>query len=272
MFAHSLIALWLSSVALSALAAIGPRPGPVAKSGAACSNNLTRPSRSVFETQLPLYLAEMANGSLELRPEETIYTLCIGANDVGLNELLQGKQAPGMTIVDVVACAMNWNFMFQNMIPLELVPLHVANAYPNRYWTAQRNTTEWSVCRNELTTSGNAIAELMLQALAPTLHGAHLALFDSHSLLADIDNRPHLYLNGTAPQQSTGDAGECTDTVGTDQNRFDELHPSMQAERVVAQDMSDVKHRRTEKWNTGGRRSGTQEDGRLAYPEDTCWT
>ncbi|KAI0793674.1 hypothetical protein C8Q74DRAFT_1243833 [Fomes fomentarius] len=33
-------------------------------------------------------------------------------------------------------------------------------------------------------------------------------------------------------------------------HRFDELHPSMQAERVVAQAMSDVKHRRTEKWTT----------------------
>ena len=60
------------------------------------------------------------------------------------------------------------------MIPLETTPLYAADSYPNRYWTAQRNTTEWSVFMKELTTSGNAIAKLMLQALAPTLHGAHL--------------------------------------------------------------------------------------------------
>ncbi|KAI0807961.1 GDSL lipase/acylhydrolase [Fomes fomentarius] len=304
MFGRLLVALWLSSFALSALA-VGPRPGqiknldahadggimwpifaaedgnftlfPFAKSGATCSNNLTRPSRSVFETQLPLYFAETANGSLELRPEETIYTLWIGTNDVGVNGLLPGNQAPGVTIVDVVACAVNWvqalyasgarNFIFQNMIPLEFVPLYAADSYPNRFWTAQRNTTEWSVFMNELTTSGNAIAELLLRALAPTLHGAHVALFDSHALFADMINHPQLYLNGTAPLnvtgaihacvfkegESTGNAGECTDAVGTDQDSFlwfDELHPSVQAERVVAKAISDVIHRRTEKWTT----------------------
>ena len=60
------------------------------------------------------------------------------------------------------------------MIPLEFTPLYAADSYPSRYWTAQRNTTEWSVFMNELTTSGNAIAKLMLQALAPKLHGAHI--------------------------------------------------------------------------------------------------
>ncbi len=53
-------------------------------------------------------LADLANGSsLELRPEETIHTW-IGTNDVGVNGLLSGNQAPGVTIVDVVACAVNW--------------------------------------------------------------------------------------------------------------------------------------------------------------------
>ena len=60
------------------------------------------------------------------------------------------------------------------MVPLEMTPLYSANSYPNKYWTAQRNTTEWSVFMRELTTSGNAIARLELQLLAPTLHGAHI--------------------------------------------------------------------------------------------------
>ena len=99
---------------------------PFAKSGATCSNNLTaRPFPSVFESQLPLYFAEKANGSLRLRPEETMYTLWIGTNDVGANALLTGSQTPGVTIVDTVACAVNWiqvlyasgarNFIFQNV-------------------------------------------------------------------------------------------------------------------------------------------------------------
>ncbi len=105
----------------------------------------------------------------------------------------------------------------------------------------------------ELTTSGNEIAKLMLQALAPTLHGAHIGenecrsslyeysprniragLFDSHSLFADMFARPQLYLNGTAPlnvtgavhacvfrlNESTSDPGVCTDATGTDQDSF----------------------------------------------------
>ena len=60
------------------------------------------------------------------------------------------------------------------MIPLETTPLYSADSYPNRYWTAQRNTTEWSVFMRELTTAGNAIARLQLQLLAPTLYGAHI--------------------------------------------------------------------------------------------------
>ena len=60
------------------------------------------------------------------------------------------------------------------MVPLEKAPLYAADSYPNHYWTEVRNTTEWSVFMTELTTSGNEIAKLMLQALAPTLHGAHI--------------------------------------------------------------------------------------------------
>ena len=32
--------------------------------------------------------------------------------------------------------------------------------------------------------------------------------------------------------------------------RYDELHPSVQAERVVAKEISDVIHRRSERWIT----------------------
>lgn len=63
------------------------------------------------------------------------------------------------------------------MIPLEQTILYSPRFYPNRFWTAERNSTEWSVFMNELTNSGNEIAKLMLQQLAPTLHGAHLGKY-----------------------------------------------------------------------------------------------
>ncbi|KAH9926288.1 GDSL lipase/esterase [Epithele typhae] len=244
---------------------------PFAKSGATCSNNITFiPTPSVFESQLPSYFAEVANGSLELDPTTTVYTLWIGTNDVGVAGLFVGHGSPGVTVVDTVTCAVNWvdvlyksgarNFIFQNMIPLENTVLYAPDSYPNHIWSAERNTTEWSVFMRELTTSGNAIAKLMLQALAPTLPGAHVGLFDSHTLFADMFAHPERFLNGTAPlnvtgavhscvlqlNESTSDPGVCTDAVGTDQDSFlwfDELHPSVQAERVVAKLIASSIHR-----------------------------
>lgn len=67
------------------------------------------------------------------------------------------------------------------MIPLQKVILYSADSYPNRFWTAPRNTTEWSVFMTELTTSGNEIAKLMLQALPSSLPGAHIGSYDSCS-------------------------------------------------------------------------------------------
>ena len=100
---------------------------PFAKSGATCSNALTpRTFPSVFGDELPAYFAAKANGSLgHLAPAETMYTLWIGTNDVGVGTLLTGQQTPGVTLVDTVSCAVDWvstlyksgarNFIFQNV-------------------------------------------------------------------------------------------------------------------------------------------------------------
>ena len=104
---------------------------PFAKSGATCSNNVTtNGAPSVFEAQLPAYFAEVASGNLTLHPAETIYTLWIGTNDVGVHGLLTDHlAAPNVSLVDVVACAVNWvdvlyksgarNFIFQNVSLLD---------------------------------------------------------------------------------------------------------------------------------------------------------
>lgn len=68
------------------------------------------------------------------------------------------------------------------MIPLQLVPLYAPVSYPDRYWTAQRNTTEWSVFMTELVLSGNQLTKLMLEALAPKLPDSHIGSYTSFSL------------------------------------------------------------------------------------------
>jgi len=248
---------------------------PFAKSGATCSNNITyRPAPSVFESQLPLYMSETGNGSLKLDPTSTIYTLWIGTNDVGANALITGSQTPGVTIVDTTTCAVNWiktlyasgarNFLFQNMIPLEKTILYAPDSYPNRYWTAQRNTTDWSILMRELTQSGNAISKLMLQALPASLPGAHVGLFDSNRLFQDMYDNPKTYLNGTAPLNVTGavsacvyplngGTASCTTAQGTARDSFlwyDELHPSEQADRIVAREITKVLQAQASNWTT----------------------
>ncbi|EGN96374.1 carbohydrate esterase family 16 protein [Serpula lacrymans var. lacrymans S7.3] len=251
---------------------------PFAKSGATCSNNLTyRPFPPVFGSQIPTYLEEKSNATINPNPEETIYTLWIGTNDLGVNALLTGSDAPDVSIVQVRECAVDWlkvmyasgarNFIMQNIIPLDLTILYSNYSYPNRYWDAQRNTTEWNVYMRELAKAGNEITLLMLQALAPTLPDAHIASFDSHGLFTDMYNHPQNYLNGTAPlnvtgcvnscifalNESTGDAGDCTVAEGTDRDSFlwyDELHPSEQSDRIVAREITAVMKGEENQWVT----------------------
>ncbi|KAF5391336.1 hypothetical protein D9757_002048 [Collybiopsis confluens] len=252
---------------------------PFAKAGATCSNNITlRPFPSVFESQLPAYFAEKSNGTLrKLSPEDTLYTLWIGTNDVGANGLLTGHGAPGASLVDTVGCAIDWvkvlyssgarNFLFQNMVPLQNTVLYSVDSYLNHYWTLERNTTEWNVFMSEITRTGNRLQELMLRALAPSLKDAHLGFFDSYSLFEDMIAHPTSYLNGTAPlnvtgcvhscvyqlNESTADTGACTIVNGTDRDSFmwyDELHPSEQTDRNIAKEIAAVIEGKENRWTT----------------------
>ena len=95
------------------------------------------------------------------------------------------------------------------MIPLEDTPIYSAKSYPNRYWTAPRNTTAWTVSMADLTSAGNALSRLMLQDLAPQLRGAHVGLFDSYQLFNDIMDSPAAFLNGTVQPNISGSIHSC---------------------------------------------------------------
>ncbi|KAG7442030.1 carbohydrate esterase family 16 protein [Guyanagaster necrorhizus] len=248
---------------------------PFARAGATCSNKITpRPFPSIFESQLPLYFAEKHNGSITLGPEETLYTQWIGTNDVGVYSLVTGSN--NASIVDVAGCMVDWVrvlyedgariFLLQNMVPLNETILYAPYSYPNFYFNGPRNTTEWSVFIRELVLSGNALSRAMLQALVPEVPGAHIGIFDSHGLFQDIHDNPAMYLNGTAPLNVTGavvscvypEEGEtgsvqCTTVFGTDRDSYlwyDELHPSEQADRIVAKQIAQVARGDENKWTT----------------------
>lgn len=160
----------------------------------------------MFESQLPTYFEETSNGSLKLKPEETIYTLWIGTNDLGESALLTGDDAA--SLVDVTNCMVNWvkvlyesgarNFIFQNVSvgtcdntlgirtklieygveskinPLQHTILYSSTGYYTKFWTFPRNATSWSVSMTELTLSGNDLTQLKLQALLPQIPDAHV--------------------------------------------------------------------------------------------------
>ncbi|THU95077.1 carbohydrate esterase family 16 protein [Dendrothele bispora CBS 962.96] len=257
---------------------------PFAKSGATCSNNLTfRPFPPLFESQLPAYFDFLANEtSPKVGGNDTVFTLWIGTNDLGVSALLTGDaeiRVPGVSLVDVTQCMVNWVkvlyqqgnarvFLFQNMIPLEHVILYAPDSYPNRFWPGlPRNTTQWSLQMDEMVKSGNALTKGMLRELIADgeLEGASIAYFDSHALFTDILNHPDQYLNGTAPLNTTGcinscvfdtptSTGDCTVVPeGPERDSFlwfDELHPSEQADRVVAMEIAKVFKGEESRWTT----------------------
>jgi hypothetical protein len=74
---------------------------------------------------LPPFFNLHPNVSLSVPADETLYTLWIGTNDVGVGELLTGGVAPGASIVTTSQCAVDWistlyktgarKFLFQNV-------------------------------------------------------------------------------------------------------------------------------------------------------------
>ncbi|EJD37647.1 hypothetical protein AURDEDRAFT_199612 [Auricularia subglabra TFB-10046 SS5] len=249
---------------------------PFARGGATCSDNWkVMDSISVMESQIPAFESKQ----LTLPTHETVYSLWIGTNDAGAGALLTGS-APGFTIVDATKCAVDWvrlmyergarYFVFQNMIPLQLIPMYAPNAHYNYVmgmtWKRERDPIVWHIGMTELVAARNALAPYMLRELLPGIPGAHLALFDSHALFKDIIQHPDQYLNGTAaPNVVSGIAdceheptggpigGRCPEPVqGTDRDSYlwyDELHPSEQADRVVAREMAKALKGNT-KWAT----------------------
>ncbi|KIM54982.1 carbohydrate esterase family 16 protein [Scleroderma citrinum Foug A] len=264
-----------------------------AKSGATCSNNLTyHPFPPITEYQLPTYINAKQNGTIPasaILPNETVYAIWIGTNDVGVNALLTdgiGVRS-GVSIVEVRKCVVNVvetlyesgarNFVILNMIPLNLTPLYSRTSYPNPNWSAVRNTTEWNIFMYELVRAGNAITDLMFQTVAPRLQGAHIASFDAYALFSDMFVNPGAYLNGTAANPAgngppvynvTGCVNSCvlqlneslsgpaTCTIVQDEVQqdaylwYNELHPSQQAHRVLAAEFTTLMKGKYSRWTT----------------------
>ncbi|GAB1520184.1 hypothetical protein RhiTH_003257 [Rhizoctonia solani] len=259
-----------------------------ARSGGTCSNKITpRPFPPVMETQVPTYTANVTtksgntqiigpNGTyVPLASKDTLYSIWIGLEGkILMSEkgALLTDPLPGISIVNTTSCVFDWmkalydqgarNFLLQNMVPLHLAPMYAADGYPTKFWSAPHNQTEWSILMAELVRSGNELWALRTKYIAPSLFpGARIGLFDSYGLFLDIYNNPAKYLVG--PTYNVKDVVNackfpydngtlvCNTQPQSKRDSYlwwDELHPSEQANRVVARHILNVLKGQSDPW------------------------
>ncbi|KAF2774137.1 GDSL lipase/acylhydrolase family protein, partial [Teratosphaeria nubilosa] len=249
-----------------------------AVSGAVCSNDITprlyaginAPFPAVQQYEVPAYLADSkytVNGSdfIIQPPEETVYAVWIGTNDLGVEAFIQDAQIKGTDLTSYVSCVYDQlsrvydnggrYFVILNNAPLQLAPMYAAPPYtaePCGYWPDDHgNYTAISEKMLEQVVTTNALFEYRTPfevEVARRYPGASFAVYDVNALFTDIYYNPSEYLNGTAPLNTTGyihhcnlQRADCTTLPDPDSYMwYDELHPSEQTERLVAQNFVDL--------------------------------
>jgi len=233
-----------------------------AVSGAVCNNQIVardfsyigRTFPAILDDEIPSFEADIAFKSLypSRTSDNTVYAVWIGTNDLGFDAFLSDSQAPGKTISDFVGCVLEVfdrvyktggrRFVLVNTGPLELTPLYAnpekGGTYDSQFWGTKTkyNITEYGQKIKEYSTSVNTMFEYavpVFYSLKDRWPKATVDLFDVHSLLLDIYNKPAQFL--PAPSNSSGyyhhcpPAGSpCVDQPDSPDGYmwYDELHPS----------------------------------------------
>lgn len=232
--------------------------------GAVCSNAITPrfieffgdgPMPAVLENEIPTYLAdldyELYDGGRTA--DNTVYSLWIGSNDLGVLGFLTDEQVPGKTLSDFVDCS--WqvfdevyktggrHFVLFTIFPYDQSPLYNLpsrgglESPPSNPTKTETNTTLYYSKAQQYSTSVNTMLkygagfEAIIQSRWP---GATLSVLDAHALMIDIIDSPNEYLE--APANTTGVYARCADQTGIDcelDNNspesfvfYDDLHPS----------------------------------------------
>lgn len=198
-------------------------------------------------------------------PDDTVYAIWIGTNDVGNNAFLTDSQIAGKTLTDYVDCVYGVvdelyksgarYFVLMNLAPLNLLPQYATPAdgglkstqyFKDKPSVAGGNITEISYRMLETVDTVNSIYAYRTPFEARinnTWPGANVANFDVNALITDMYHNPKEYLNGTAPLNVTGyviGAGNISRSDRDSYMWYDELHPSEQLDRVVAREFVDV--------------------------------
>jgi phospholipase/lecithinase/hemolysin len=212
--------------------------------------------------------------------DETVYAIWIGTNDLGVEAFLQDEQVAGTNLTTYVSCVYDQlkrvyenggrYFVILNVAPLNQAPMYQPDAGPDGYWPNKTgNYSEISGRMMEQVVTVNALYDYRTPyevRVAESFPGASFAVYNVHDLVshctftrismvradllqfADIIANPSEYLNGSAPLNTTGfihhcnlARANCTSLPSPDSFVwYDELHPSEQTERIVAQNFVDV--------------------------------
>ncbi|KAL2158886.1 hypothetical protein VTH06DRAFT_2916 [Thermothelomyces fergusii] len=247
-----------------------------AVSGAVCSdkivsryfNVINRSFPAILDDEIPSFEADVVFKSLypHRTPQDTVYAVWIGTNDLGWDAFLSDSQTPGATISDFVNCVFDVldhvyktggrRFVILNTAPLERFPLYAlpenGGTLDSQFWKTKTNynITQYNQKIREYSTSVNTMLEYGVP-VAATLKkrwpGATVDLFDVHSLLNDTYNEPTQYLeapyNVNSYYHQCEPAGSpCSDQPGSLNGYmwYDELHPSNKTSAVIAQNFLDV--------------------------------
>ena len=189
-----------------------------AVSGAVCDNNVTprffsainAPFPAVAQYEVPAYIADSnfryPNGSKFMinPPDQTVYSIFIGTNDLGNYAFITDSNVAGTSIVNYTDCVFNqlqrvYNnggryFVLQNVAPLNLAPQYAAagkgGLSATQYWPDKSNystnITEISYKMYEYVSLVNDVFAYQtpyLVEVAKRFPGAHFAVMDVNGLV-----------------------------------------------------------------------------------------
>lgn len=209
-----------------------------------CSNNITShwfdpinaPFPSVMEYEIEAFEKDIKYCKLypDRRPDNTVYALWIGTNDLGIDGFLSDRNVAGTSITSFVDClwqtfdhvykAGGRRFIILNEAPLHVSPMYAApengGTLENNYWRNKTlyNATEYQYKMFEYSTSVNTLIDygvpfnLLVKKRWP---GAVFGIFDVHSLMLDIRAEPNKYFTPPADVKGsyrTCDNAGCTDS------------------------------------------------------------
>lgn len=194
----------------------GARIYNYAVSGAVCSSRITPRFSPITNANLPdieqyevpAWLADKQHVEpsgkklFDTPPDETVYSMWIGTNDLNMGTMLEDSQRPGTNVTTYLDCVFDQlqriyqngarYFVLQNLVPLHLSPLTATpengGLGPNYFWPAKPpNSTAISYKMMETVVTANMVYQYRTPfevVLARRFPGARFALMDMYRLVS----------------------------------------------------------------------------------------